>query len=207
MVKVSAPIFSLGASGTIAKAATFSNWKGRAYVRSRVIPANPRTGPQVGLRAMVAFLAQEWSKRDVSDQESWRTLADQRAISPFNAYTSFNQKRWRSFRAPTQNAQTLELSDPPDAPTTTATGGIRQVHLSIAPGQNPPSWGYMIHRSRTPGFTPSWDNCVAVIAIEDPATVYVDSDLPPGTYYYRIRGFTSDGVMGQWEVQRSANVT
>jgi hypothetical protein len=207
MVKVNAPLFSLGASGTIAQAATFSSWKGRAYVRERVIPANPRTGPQVGLRAMIRFLAQQWAGLGPTNHARWKTLADQNAISPFNAYTSFNQKRWRSFKGPTVNPTQIEQTTAPAAPTTTATGGIRQVQLSINPGNPAPGWGYMIHRSTTTNFTPSWDNCVAVIPYDGPTTIYVDSNLTPGTYYYRVRGFNEDGKLGTFETQKSATVT
>ena len=41
MVKVYGPMMSLDATGTIGKTATFSKWKGRNYVRQRVVPANP----------------------------------------------------------------------------------------------------------------------------------------------------------------------
>ena len=49
MVKVAAPMLSLEASGTIANSMTFSKWKGRPYVRTRVTPALP--GPQDSTRA------------------------------------------------------------------------------------------------------------------------------------------------------------
>lgn len=49
--KVSTPLMSLDASGSVAKAITFSKWKGRNYVRQLVIPANPRTSGQQTTRA------------------------------------------------------------------------------------------------------------------------------------------------------------
>lgn len=48
MAKVTSPLMSLDASGSIAGALTFSKWKGRNYARQLVIPANPQTtGQQV----------------------------------------------------------------------------------------------------------------------------------------------------------------
>jgi hypothetical protein len=53
MAKVTSPLMSLDASGSIAGALTFSKWKGRNYVRQLVIPANPRTtGQQTSREAL-----------------------------------------------------------------------------------------------------------------------------------------------------------
>lgn len=51
MAKVTSPLMSLDASGSVAGAITFSKWKGRNYVRQLVIPANPRTSGQQATRA------------------------------------------------------------------------------------------------------------------------------------------------------------
>ena len=44
MVKLGGPALSLDASGTVGGILTFSKWKGRPYVRTRVIPSNPKSG-------------------------------------------------------------------------------------------------------------------------------------------------------------------
>lgn len=51
MAKVTSPLMSLDASGSIAGALTFSKWKGRNYVRQLVTPANPQTSGQQEVRA------------------------------------------------------------------------------------------------------------------------------------------------------------
>lgn len=43
MAKVTGPLMSLEASGTIGNALTFSRWVGRPYVRRYTIPGNPQT--------------------------------------------------------------------------------------------------------------------------------------------------------------------
>lgn len=43
MAKVTGPLMSLEASGTIGNALTFSRWVGRPYVRRYTIPSNPQT--------------------------------------------------------------------------------------------------------------------------------------------------------------------
>ena len=56
MAKVTAPLFSFSASGTIAEALTFSSWRGIDYVRERVIPNNPQTAAQTAVRNVFANL-------------------------------------------------------------------------------------------------------------------------------------------------------
>ncbi len=57
MAKVTGPLMSLDASGTVAKTTTFSKWKGRNYVRLRVTPANPQSTDQVATRGYLGVLA------------------------------------------------------------------------------------------------------------------------------------------------------
>lgn len=57
MSKVSAPFLSLDASGTVASTLTASKWKGRNYMRLRIIPANPQTSGQQTVRSVLGTLA------------------------------------------------------------------------------------------------------------------------------------------------------
>jgi len=53
MAKVTGPLLSMSASGKIADAMVFFGWKGRACVRSFVIPANPQSADQGDVRIML----------------------------------------------------------------------------------------------------------------------------------------------------------
>jgi hypothetical protein len=57
MAKVTGPFMSLDASGTLADTLTASKWKGRNYMRQRIIPANPRTTAQLDVRSILGTLA------------------------------------------------------------------------------------------------------------------------------------------------------
>ena len=50
MAKLKAPLLSLGASGALGKAIVFFDWKGLDVAREYVIPANPKTAPQLTQR-------------------------------------------------------------------------------------------------------------------------------------------------------------
>lgn len=208
MVKVYGPLFSIGATGTLAKAVTFSTWKGRAYVRQRVIPANPQSGPQTGMRAMLSFLSKQWTNLSAAEKTDWTDRAAATVISTFNAYVSYNQTRWRSYLNPSKLDPADETGTQPTAPTTTPAGGIRQIQLSIVDGANAPDWAYVIHRSATTGFTPAYSNVVAVVEWDSGGTtLYVDTPLAVGTYYYRIYGTLDTGAKGLVEAEVSGAAT
>lgn len=63
MAKVSGPLFSLEASGSYGGAVTFAKWKGRAYARQLVIPANPHAAGQETARnrLRVTGALQSWA--------------------------------------------------------------------------------------------------------------------------------------------------
>lgn len=50
MARVTGPLMSMEASGTIGKTLTFANWVGRQYVRRWTRPANPQTANQMDQR-------------------------------------------------------------------------------------------------------------------------------------------------------------
>jgi len=208
MVKVNAPAMSLGASGSLGGAIVFSTWKGRNYVRELVIPANPKKPGQVGVRAMFKFLAQIWDGLTDPNKATWDDRADDMVVSPFNAFMSYNLKRWRNFQTPSQEDPAAEVATAPDAMTGVATPGVRSMTLALTHGTLLADWGCAIFRSLTETFALTWDRCIAVVAVDGSGDAeYVDTPLEPGTYYYNTIGFMADGVKGADGTEFSGEIT
>lgn len=197
MVKVTGPAFSMTASGTIAKTLVFSNWKGRAYIRSHVVPSNPKSGGQTGMRAMFKFLSQAWTTLSAGEKASWETRADQKIVSEFNAFMSYNQLRWRNFTAPSMDDPAGTADTPATPGALSLSLGVRSITVTQAITTAADGWGILFFRSPTGTFDSSYDNLVAVGTLSgtDPV-IFVDSPLDPGAYYYDTRDFTFDGQMG-----------
>ena len=197
MVKLKAPMFSLDASGKLANAIVFSRWKGRHYARSLVTPSNPQSGPQTGMRAMLKFLSQEWDGLATADKSTWLEAAAADSISTFNAYMSYDLKRWRDFNTPTQASPPALVSTTPDGATGVATPDIRSITLAITHGTNLADWGFAIFRSPTGTFNLSFSNCIAVVPCDGSGDAeYIDSPLAADQYFYNYVGFNDDGVEG-----------
>lgn len=207
-MKLYAPMFSLAASGTIGKAVTFSNWKGRAYARQRVVPANPKSALQVSVRAMMRFLSQAWAGLGDTPQGTWADLATAGNFSRFNAFVRENMQRWREFQPPTQDYPAGEAGTPPTGDLTGATGGPSYIDVAYEITAAGDDWGVILFRSDSDTFTPSRANAIAVLPAAGVDTwTYTDSGLDPGTYYYNCHFFSDDGVLGAAGTEQSAEAT
>ena len=202
-------MFSLTASGSLAKTITFATWKGRPYARELVTPNNPKSGPQVGLRAMFGYLAQRWTSIGSANQDSWIPLAEQITASTFNAYMRFNQKLWRDNLAPTKNVSHAQVGTLGATPTLAATGGVRSVLINFDVVTENQNWGVIIYRSTTTAFTPALDTAKKIMLIGEGtiANSFLDSPLIADTYFYNAILFTLDGVLGSVIGEQSAVVT
>lgn len=90
MAKVTAPFLGLGASGTVGKTITASRWKGRAYVRQRVDPANPQTVEQTKTRSVFQEMSQLWKNMDAVAVGPWDLFAKGQVLTGRNAMMGQN---------------------------------------------------------------------------------------------------------------------
>lgn len=171
MAVVKGPLFSLDASGSVAGAITFSKWKGRAYVRQRVIPSNPKTGGQLGRRAMMRFLAQKWDALVAGDKASWTTLAAQIVASNFNAYVRDNLQYWHNFKPPSQNSERLALGSTSDNVLTAAAWEQNRIKLSFLGSALGDAWGKIIYAALGAAVVPAVGTAV-LIEIDDVVTAH-----------------------------------
>lgn len=72
MARVTGPLMSMEASGTIGQTLTFSNWVGRQYVRRWTRPANPQTVDQMDQRNAfsVVGVAVSWANKSLETNSS-----------------------------------------------------------------------------------------------------------------------------------------
>jgi len=68
----------------------YSAWKGVHYIRSRVVPANPRTADQVKQREIMTSGVTNWQSLGSTLQDAWNTWASEYSISGFNAFVARN---------------------------------------------------------------------------------------------------------------------
>lgn len=125
MARLTGPLMSLGASGTIAQTLTYADWKGIPYARTRVIPSNPRSTSQTQTRESFAYLQDLYKFFPSIAREPW--IAAVRGI-PMTAQNMLLSKNVSALRLDTDlNALVLSPG---------AAGGIPPTDIVVTPGND-----------------------------------------------------------------------
>ena len=133
-------------------------------------------------------------------------MAAEGQFSNFNAYTTFNLNLWTQFTDP-KKTTVIAAGTIPVMGALTVTGQVRQATISQIITTANDIWGMLIARSVTTGFTPAKSDVIIGVAYASSPIAFVDTELDPGTYYYRTAGFTTGGARTAWVAQGSAVVT
>lgn len=88
MAKVTGPLLSLDASGSVAGTIVFSRWKGIQYARQRVVPTYRRTNEQGAIRDLIKDASQAWRNEDSPINGTYKDDYD--AAASGQAYSGFN---------------------------------------------------------------------------------------------------------------------
>lgn len=156
MAKVTGPLLSINAKGTIASTQTYASWRGINYVRQRVIPANPRTTKQQSIRNIFANMGMLW------------LYAPQLLKDPWEAYAVGKPQTGRNRFIGTNVNSLKEKTDMKNfVGSIGARGGIPLVGITVAPTATA---GELQVTPEMPAIPTGWvvDSVVA-IAIKDQA--------------------------------------
>lgn len=90
MARLTGALLSFGARKSIGKTVVYSSWKGIAYARQHVIPANPDTADQQAVRNVFAWLQRVWAYAPALATEAWDAYAAGQPLTGRNAFSKFN---------------------------------------------------------------------------------------------------------------------
>ncbi len=94
MAKVTGPLMSISASGTIGKSLTYGAWKGIAWCREWFVPANPKSDEQVNVRTAFDMLVLLWQDAHPSVKDFYNVFAEGTQMSGFNQWMSRGMKEY-----------------------------------------------------------------------------------------------------------------
>lgn len=143
MAKLTAPLLSMGGSGSIGKTIVFGSWRGVKYARQHVIPANPRTTAQQANRTRFALLREMYKLAPAAVRAPWDAFAQGRPFLPVNKFVGENNRLLNG-----QTDMALMLMSPgakgglPPAAVAAATGAAPgEVTVTVTvPDQLPVGW-------------------------------------------------------------------
>lgn len=157
---------------------------------------------------MMGFLAAQYKLLTRTAFTGWSSSAIARQISEFNAMVSENLSRWQLFTGPSKVYPAAEASAPLTVTTQTTAGEAGYATIEVTPSGATSIWGIAIFRSTAEIVTPTWANCIAVVAADGTnAVTFTDAPLKAGTYHYRTAILNADGIIGTVKADSTAVVT
>ena len=195
---------SLDASGTVAGTITFSKWKGRNYVRQRVIPANPQTAAQTGVRSSFAGAVDLWKKNQITLRGAFESQAEARGVSTFNAFTGAVQRQYsKGFGAANTPTPSNEA---PAAPATAVNLSVEGKYLVITwtDSISADSWANNIYLKLGDAPLGVWQEQIAVVP--DEVEKYTIGPLAAGDYHVRIGAVSENGGIADLTADENASI-
>lgn len=206
MATVQGPLMSMQASGKLANSIVFGNWKGRPTVRGHVVPSNPQSAAQTGVRALMSFIGKNWANLSAGEKASWAALAAIGSYSNFNAFGSHNANRFGQFTMPRVDPAAAAGTAPVNG-TQTLIAGVGEFTVSQAITTANNIWGIVVCASMSTGFTPGRTNVVAFkYGLAGPIEVVV-KNRAAGTWYVRTASFNRGGTVTSFVAEGSVVVT
>lgn len=101
MPRVTNPLFSVSAVGTVAEILTYRNSPRGAICRKWAKPTGSPSAKQIEVREFTGERMNHWPLISTEDQASWFLLALERNIEPINAYLQVNWERHLQGKAST----------------------------------------------------------------------------------------------------------
>lgn len=142
MAKVTGPLLSFSARGSIGKAIVASNWKGVKYMRQHVIPANPRTTAQQAVRRTFALLREMFKLAPAIVREPWDAHAQGRPLTGMNKYVGENTRvlNGEADMALFIGSPGAKGGLPPDSMALSIAGGAGEILATFVVPDEPTGW-------------------------------------------------------------------
>jgi hypothetical protein len=93
MPKITGPLMSISARGTVAGTVNYRETKRGCVARVHSKPTGEATAKQLAIRAINKQVSQSWASVSTEERATWNELSESHNYSPFNAFFVFNFKR------------------------------------------------------------------------------------------------------------------
>lgn len=197
MVKLTGPMNSTAASGTLAGILTFNDARRSHVLRKKPTPKQPRSGLQVSIRAMMQFVTQQWQANYPVYKATWDNADIHTDLNRYHKYVRYNIRRWREADPPSYRFPWWDALNTATAVTLTGTGGPRHVKLDAQiTGTKKQNWTGLLFARKTaaPGY--NVERLVHVFHLEDyNVHTWTHTPLDPGWWYYDLHVSTLYGKL------------
>ncbi len=198
MVKLTGPMSSFKASGTLANLLTYSNSRGRPYMKKKSNTPNRRSNRQLTFRVMFAWLAKEWAQIGPANRLLWEPEARLCKISAYNAYMAANTARWHNYLMPSQTPDAPAVLMPSTRNISVSSWDGEQFNISTNAAALLDGWGFIIHAGPQPNYDPTRSTAIIVDTDDTMAQRFFKwKPANPVSVRFRVAVFSKDGRLTQ----------
>jgi hypothetical protein len=193
MAKVKGALLSMEAEGAVGKVLVVTSWKGRQVMRKWTVPSNPKSGPQVGVRSVMAGAVLLGKALITAEKAGWVQLAANNQLTWLNAFAAKALENLQALMGPQKLITRIDDIAPAMCVGTGAgVAGNKVTFWWIAPA-DVDKYGFLVYRGATAGFTPGPATIIRCVA----ASTLTIVDTPGhGEYWYNVVCFDVDGNNG-----------
>ncbi len=209
MIRLKGPTFSYATTGGLADVLAFAKSKKGTYAKAHSSPKQPRTGAQVGVRAMMSYLGRTWRTLTPANQATWNELATVDQVAPYHAFVRENMKRWNTFRGPSKEYPAADAMTPTTGRNVWVLPAVASVQCGLPIDVIESDWGSVLLKGDAIGFPIDRAHVIQIVTrdVTQKWTWVLDTPVAPGTYYYNSFTFEPDGATGAPGPYRQAIVT
>lgn len=192
MAKVKSPILSISARGQIGKSQVYGSWRGVAYARQHVTPANPNTTAQQLTRNTLDSLMEQYKRTGPLGREPWLSATTGRPLTDRNQVVKTNLPGLRAAADMTgYQASPGSLSGlPPTGVVAAANATAGEIDVTVTSPQEPAGWlltsiSAIAFPDRAPTSLPTAfvSEVESLAPVADGDTVLTFAGLTSGTLY------------------------
>lgn len=191
-MKLTKPLFSDYASGTLGTELQFANTRRGAVAGRRRRPKQPNTPAQRAARVFLAQLSQQWAGLGIAELASWIADIREDLLPPYNLFIKYNVDRYKHKPHRQYYNDVTDVFPSAAYPASLATDPAETSNNVTAGGPHEITWTYTndvihddwlsIYHVATPEFGgPHWRNVVAVLPTFGPGRhSHLITGLEPG---------------------------
>lgn len=205
MPRVTRPLFSPSASGSLGNAVTFSTGRRGTISSKRRRPRQPNSAAQLATREYMGTLATLWANLTDAQRATWLNTDLDPTIAPYHNFLRYNARQYKNLPGDYQNSLTYDVWPSAIYPPTQATNPMTGTWPALTPGEGSltlvftvgainDNWLLTIHHCDMPGYVTAYRNLKRVVEITAPGTYSIlVPNLPAGLQYLTMQRISHTG--------------
>jgi hypothetical protein len=202
-MKLTAPLLSTWASGTLAHMLTYQQTANGAIARRKPTSKLLQSPATLSNQRMIAYLSKLWHYIPPAYKTIWEQENRSKSKTTYAFYLATNIRRWNAGLGPIWHPTAPPRTQPFGITVMTLLPIAENVRIAVTPHNTGVNFTVIIHHREDPAEPPDQDNAKAIYRLYA-GHLYTSLNAKYGhTYTYTARAYELTGTLGQEEVTKT----